>query len=78
MLGPEPLYEQIADVIAGRIRSGHYEARRAIPSGAALCAEFGVSRKTIGRAVQLLKDRDLLVGSPGKGVFVKVGPPAAQ
>lgn len=78
LLGPEPLYEQIADVVAERIRTGEYEVRRAIPSAARLCEEFGVSRKTIGMATALLRDRGLVEGRPGKGVYVTAKPPAAQ
>lgn len=78
LLGPEPLKEQIAEILAGRITDGTYPPRRAIPSGAALCAEFGVSRKTIGEAVRILKVRGLVIGSPGKGVFVNAKPPASK
>jgi GntR family transcriptional regulator len=44
--GPEPLYEQIARIIAARIADGTYPPRRRIPSEAGIVAEFDVSRPT--------------------------------
>lgn len=68
--GPEPLYEQIAEVIAARIADGTYPPRRRIPSEAALCEEFGVARPTARSAVALLVERGLVVTVRGKGSFV--------
>ncbi|MDA2803676.1 GntR family transcriptional regulator [Nocardiopsis suaedae] len=68
--GPEPLYEQIAAVLGARITDGTYESRRRIPSEAALCEEFSVSRPTARAAVKLLNDRGLTVTVRGKGTFV--------
>lgn len=71
--GPEPLYEQIAAVLAGRIADGTYQPRRRIPSEAALCEEFSVARPTARAAVALLVERGLVTTVRGKGSFV-VGP----
>ncbi|GAA1070407.1 GntR family transcriptional regulator [Nocardiopsis composta] len=68
--GPEPLYEQIAAVLAARIADGTYEPRRRIPSEAALCEEFKVSRPTARAAVKVLNDRGLTATVHGKGTFV--------
>ncbi|MEV8046367.1 GntR family transcriptional regulator [Streptomyces griseoluteus] len=68
--GPEPLYEQIATVLAGRIADGTYPPRRRIPSEADVVAEFGVSRPTARAAIQLLIDRGLVVTVRGKGRYV--------
>ncbi len=68
--GPEPLYEQIAEVIAARIASGEYQPRRRIPSEAALCEEFSVARPTVRSAVQVLNDRGLTETRRGKGTYV--------
>lgn len=76
-LGPEPIFRQIARVITGRIEAGTYEPRRAIPSEAALCSEFDVSRNTVRSAIRLLVEQDLVEPVKGKGVFV-IGPPAAK
>lgn len=68
--GPEPLYEQIADVIAARIADGTYPPRRRIPSEAAICDEFGVARPTARSAIRLLVDRGLVRTVRGKGSYV--------
>lgn len=68
--GPEPLFEQIAAVLAARIEDGTYPPRRRIPSEAAICEEFGVARPTARRAVEELRARGLVVTVRGKGTFV--------
>jgi GntR family transcriptional regulator len=68
--GPEPLYEQIAAVLAARIADGTYPPRRRIPAEAALCEEFDVSRPTARSAVRLLNERGLTRTVRGKGTFV--------
>lgn len=68
--GPEPLYEQIAAILSARIADGTYPPRRRVPSEAAVCDEFGVSRPTARSALQLLSQRGLIVTVRGKGSFV--------
>ncbi|MCO4699296.1 winged helix-turn-helix domain-containing protein [Streptomyces sp. RO-S4] len=68
--GPEPLYEQIARVLAARIADGTYPPRRRIPSEAAIVAEFGVSRPTARAAVQRLVEQGLVQTVRGKGSYV--------
>lgn len=75
--GPEPLYEQIAAVLAARIVDGTYQPRRRVPSEADIVAEFGVSRPTARAAVQLLVERGLVVTVRGKGSYVVDDPPQA-
>ena len=72
--GPEPLYLQIADVIAARIADGTYPPRRRIPSETEISEEFGVARPTARSAVQLLRGRGLVATSQGKGTFVSEPP----
>ncbi|MFB4295261.1 GntR family transcriptional regulator [Actinomadura sp. NTSP31] len=69
--GPEPLYEQIADLLGARISDGTYQPRRRIPSEAAICDEFDVSRPTARSAVALLVERGLVITVRGKGSFVR-------
>lgn len=75
--GPEPLYEQIAAVLAARISDGTYPPRRRIPSEAAICAEFDVARPTARSAVQVLRERGLVETVQGKGTYV-TQPPAGD
>lgn len=74
--GPEPLYEQIAVVLAARIADGTYPPRRRVPSEAGICEEFSVSRPTARAAVQLLVERGLVVTVRGKGTYVVDNPRA--
>ncbi len=76
--GPEPLYEQIATVLAARIADGTYLPRRRVPSEAAICTEFNVSRPTARSAIRLLNERGLVVTVRGKGTFVKERQPAGS
>lgn len=73
--GPDPLYEQIASVLAARITDGTYPPRRRIPSEAGIVAEFGVSRPTARAAIRLLVERGLVATVRGKGSFVVDDPP---
>ncbi|MDH6224376.1 GntR family transcriptional regulator [Streptomyces sp. MJP52] len=68
--GPDPLYAQIAEVIAGRIADGTYPPRRRIPSEWQLVEEFEVGRDTARRAVRALVERGLVHVVRGKGAFV--------
>lgn len=66
-------YEQIADMLAERIRSGELEARRPIPSETTLMQIYEadrVARTTIRRAVNRLREQGLVYTIPGRGTFV--------
>ncbi len=73
--GPEPLYQQIADVLAARIADGTYPPRRRVPSEADIVDEFDVSRPTARAAKQLLVERGLITTVRGKGSYVVDEPP---
>ncbi|MFC5753397.1 winged helix-turn-helix domain-containing protein [Actinomadura rugatobispora] len=77
-LGPEPIYRQLAALLIERIESGTYRPGYPIPSTAALCDEFDISHKTVRAATAILVERGLLVGAPGRGMFVvdQDAPPA--
>lgn len=71
LLGPEPLYVQIAGVLRSRIADGTYQPRRALPTPDALAAEFDVSRNTVRAALALLAEEGLVQGVKGKGTYVR-------
>jgi GntR family transcriptional regulator len=71
--GPEPLYAQVAAVLAARITDGTYPAGRRVPSARELAEEFEVSKRTAEAALTALRERGLVRGVVGRGTFV-VGP----
>jgi GntR family transcriptional regulator len=64
-------YVEIAADIEARIRSGEYQPGAKLPSYSQLAELYSVSFSTAARAIALLRDRGLVVGAPGRGVFVK-------
>lgn len=69
--GPVPPYRQVAAILRERIESGEIPRGRRIPSLVELEQEFGVARDTLRKAVQLLRDEELVETVPGLGVFVR-------
>lgn len=70
-LDPTPLYEQLAAVLRQMIKSGGLHPRDPLPSESQLQQEHGVSRGTIRRALDILRDEGLIVTIAGRGTFVK-------
>ena len=68
--GPTPLYVQVADAIQARIEVGDLLPNRPIPSENQLVQEYGVARGTARKAIQLLRDRGLVVTVVGRGTYV--------
>jgi GntR family transcriptional regulator len=73
LLGPDPIYLQIAAVLRARIKDGTYPPQRTIASEPGIAEEFGVSRKTARAAITVLREEGLVRTVKGKGSFV-VGP----
>jgi GntR family transcriptional regulator len=66
---PVPLHTQLAEIFRGRIRSGQITGR--VPSIVTVAQEYEVGKSTAQRALATLRDEGLIVGSHGKGYFVK-------
>ncbi|GAB3951830.1 winged helix-turn-helix domain-containing protein [Micromonospora vulcania] len=64
-------YADIAADITARIESGEYQPGAKLPSYAQIGDLYSVSFSTAARAVALLRDRGVVVGAPGRGVFVR-------
>lgn len=67
--GPEPLRVQIAEHLRGRITSGEITNR--LPTMAQLGEEYGVSRRTVNDALRILREDGTIVGTRGRGTFVR-------
>lgn len=61
---------QIADDLAERIARGEYPAGSRLPRLAELADIYAVSVSTVQRATDRLKERGLIVGSQGRGMYV--------
>jgi DNA-binding GntR family transcriptional regulator len=72
-----PRYQQIADELRNRIRAGGFAAGRLLPSESNLSDEFSVSRVTVRRALEQLRDVGLIDSRQGLGWFV-AGDPVRQ
>ncbi|NIR41901.1 MAG: GntR family transcriptional regulator [Actinobacteria bacterium] len=69
-----PRYQQIADDLRVRIAEGGYTAGRLLPSEADLSREFGVSRVTVRRALEQLREAGLIDARQGLGWFAASEP----
>jgi DNA-binding transcriptional regulator YhcF (GntR family) len=69
-----PAYQQVADDLRSKISEGVLKVGEAIPSAAKLQESYKVSSTVVQRAINELRGEGLLIGQPGKGVFVKAVP----
>jgi GntR family transcriptional regulator len=67
---PVPLYYQIANVLQARIFAGTNPPGSLLGTEKELAAEFGVSRITIRKAIEILHRDGLLDPQRGRGTFV--------
>ncbi len=67
---PMPLYYQVYTSITDRIASTEFKANERLPSERLLIDQYGVSRITISRAMDLLKEKGIIRLHHGKGHFV--------
>lgn len=67
-------YREIADLLRMRLAGGDPGSGRALPSEADLGTEFGASRVTVRRALELLRVEGLVTSRQGSGWFVAADP----
>ncbi|WP_152535550.1 GntR family transcriptional regulator [Bradyrhizobium sp. Ai1a-2] len=72
------LHRQLFVIMRDQILRGLYQPGTSIPNEEALCAEFGVSRITVRRAVADLESSGLLIKRHGRGTFVSDELPPAR
>lgn len=65
------LSDQVADVMAAKIRAGRLAAGDKLPTEAAMVDQFSVSRTVVREALSRLKSLGLVESRQGSGVFVK-------
>lgn len=67
-------YQSIADELRRRIEAGDFAAGRLLPSESELSGEYGASRVTVRRALELLREHGLVDSRQGFGWFVAADP----
>jgi DNA-binding GntR family transcriptional regulator len=72
----QPAYQQIADDLRAKIVSGSYAVGEALPSTAKLMEAYGGSITVVRAAIRELQTEGVLIGQPGKGVYVQRRPEA--
>lgn len=72
--GAGPIYQQLFDQIAERVRSGAWPAGFRLPATRALAAELGTHRNTVVRAFEELTAAGYLSSVVGRGTFVAARP----
>jgi GntR family transcriptional regulator len=65
-----PFHHQVRQFILHRVEAGDWPVGTRIPSEQELCALFGVSRATVGRALTDLVRQGVLDRQQGRGTFV--------
>ena len=71
--GRDHSYVQVADDIARRIGAGEISIK--LPSERALADEYQVAYTTVRHAMQILRERGLIVTIHGRGTFVAASLP---
>ncbi|MER6253629.1 GntR family transcriptional regulator [Streptomyces sp. NPDC001584] len=66
-------HQKIAAKLRRQITRGDLPPGAQLPSTPVLMEQYGVAGTTVQKALQMLKEEQLLVGQPGKGVFVQGG-----
>lgn len=74
--GPAPLYQQLEQSLRARIDSQEFKAGDALPTEERICAEYGVSRITVRRALDALIAEGMITKRRGVGTFVSPKPSA--
>ena len=68
---PTPLYVQLAAILREQITAGELAPDAPLPSESYLQQEHGVSRVTVRKAVEVLRNEGLVYTLPQRGSYVR-------
>ncbi len=68
--GMTPRYYQLKEILEKRIQSGEFQTGDKFPTDDKLCQEYGLSRGTVRRAVEMLIGSGQLRREQGRGTFL--------
>lgn len=66
-----PAYLQLAGLLRDKISSGELGGGDRVPSAKTLAQEHGIAVGTVMRALNLLREENLIVAVPGRGFYVR-------
>ena len=69
----QPIYQQLADLLAAQLLDGEPPEGQAMPSVRVLAAQYLLNPLTVNRALQALGDEGLLENRRGLGLYVTTG-----
>lgn len=67
----KPLWRELSDALESEISSGTYQPGDRLPTESQLSDRYGAHRLTIRRALQRLKERNIVRIEQGRGTFVR-------
>ena len=65
-----PIYRQLAALLRDRIQSGGLAPGAPLPSESQLMGEYGISRDSVRKAMDVLRADELVITVQGKGTYV--------
>lgn len=65
-----PMYQQIVDSIINNISNGNIELNQKLPSINTISEDFNLSRDTVEKAYNILKERNIIVSIPRRGNYI--------
>jgi GntR family transcriptional regulator len=69
-LDPTPLYQQLANIVEAMIDNGDYGPGQVLPGVGTMAQEYGLAKGTVRAAMQVLRERGLIVTMPARGSYV--------
>jgi len=69
----QPIYQQLADILAAQLLDGEPGEGEAMPSVRTLATQYLLNPLTVSRALQALGDEGLLENRRGLGLYVNCG-----
>jgi GntR family transcriptional regulator len=69
----QPIYQQLADLLAAQLLDGDPPEGQAMPSVRVLAGQYLLNPLTVNRALQVLGDEGLLESRRGVGLYVMAG-----
>ena len=69
----QPIYQQLADILAAQLLDGEPPEGDAMPSVRMLAGQYLLNPLTVNRALQALGDEGLLESRRGMGLYVMAG-----